>query len=60
MSVLAASQMASDGEISSSNYYVRLAEVFGVGEAERHDLRTYFAPVAAMWQTLQLYDFLER
>ncbi|MGW3743019.1 hypothetical protein ACWD62_21005 [Streptomyces sp. NPDC005146] len=52
VTVLAASRMASDGEISSSNYYTRLAEVFGAGEAGRDDLRAHFGPVVDMWQVL--------
>ncbi|MGW6140982.1 hypothetical protein [Streptomyces sp. NPDC055140] len=55
VSVLAASKMATEGEISSSNYYGRLAEVFRVGLRERDNLRAHSRPVAAMWETLDAW-----
>lgn len=54
-SVLAASKMAAEGDISSSNYYKRLAEVFCAGSRERDSLRAYFKPVADMWETLDTW-----
>lgn len=54
-SVLAASKMAAEGDISASNYYRRLAEVFGVGSRERANLSAYFNPVARMWETLDAW-----
>ncbi|MGW1712723.1 hypothetical protein [Streptomyces sp. NPDC002156] len=54
-SVLAASKMASDGDISSSNYYRRLADVFGVGEHEQTTLRAHFKSVADMWGALDAW-----
>ncbi|MEJ8649038.1 hypothetical protein WKI65_13295 [Streptomyces sp. MS1.AVA.3] len=54
-SVLAASKMAAEGDISASNYYERLAEVFSVGSRERANLRAYFSPVARMWETLDTW-----
>ncbi|MEW2490426.1 hypothetical protein [Streptomyces sp. NPDC048411] len=55
VSVLAASKMASEGDISSSNYYQRLAEVFGVGDFARANLRSHFQPVASMWRDLDAW-----
>ncbi|MGW7466821.1 hypothetical protein ACWGJT_19460 [Streptomyces xantholiticus] len=55
VSVLAASKMATEGDISSSNYYMRLAEVFRVGMRERDDLRAHFKPVADMWESLDTW-----
>lgn len=52
VSVLAASKMATEGDISSSNYYKRLAEVFRVDTLARDNLRSYSKPVADMWETL--------
>ncbi|MFF7599895.1 hypothetical protein [Streptomyces mirabilis] len=54
-SVVAASKMASDGDISSSNYYKRLADVFRVGEHERVILRAHFKSVADMWEALDVW-----
>ncbi|MFI1160498.1 hypothetical protein [Streptomyces sioyaensis] len=54
-SVLAASKMAAEGDISASNYYERLAEVFCAGSRERANLRAYFSPVARMWETLDVW-----
>ncbi|WP_159058587.1 hypothetical protein [Streptomyces europaeiscabiei] len=54
-SVLAASKMASDEAISSSNYYRRLADVFNVGEHERETLRDHFSSVAEMWKGLDAW-----
>ncbi|WP_406304836.1 hypothetical protein OHA61_24545 [Streptomyces sp. NBC_00885] len=55
VSVLAASKMATQGDISSSNYYERLAEVLSVGARERDNLRSHFRPVAVMWELLDAW-----
>ncbi|MDT0484797.1 hypothetical protein [Streptomyces doebereineriae] len=54
-SVLAASKMASDSDISSSNYYKRLADVFGVGDYKQGILRAHFKSVADMWGELDTW-----
>ncbi|MZE80343.1 hypothetical protein [Streptomyces xinghaiensis] len=57
-SVLAASKMAADPDVSSANYYTRLAEVFRVGSPGRKQFVDSFPAVAAMWE--QLHAWLEQ